>query len=267
VKAPHHHVEVHPGPVAGTYAVSMRSARHLTRHWHDDYGFGLMDGGGHVSASGRGRVRALAGHIITVNPGEVHDGIPLCPDGRSWRMVYVAPSAMAGMLDLDGHEFTRPVIDDARLRVVITRVFRAWCASPADGGDDGCREEALVHACGLLTRHHGNRRIASATGRLEPVRLCLLDQREAPPGLAALAELAGLSRYQLVRQFTRTYGLPPFAWLRQYRLNQARRLIAGGMSPAEAAAACGFADQSHLHRWFQRSFGVTPGTWRGAWPQ
>ena len=32
---------------------------------------------------------------------------------------------------------------------------------------------------------------------------------------------------------------------------------------AEAALACGFADQSHLSRMFKRSTGVTPGRFRG----
>lgn len=35
-------------------------------------------------------------------------------------------------------------------------------------------------------------------------------------------------------------------------------LALAGRTVAEAAAATGFADQSHLHRHFQRGLGVTP---------
>ena len=38
-------------------------------------------------------------------------------------------------------------------------------------------------------------------------------------------------------------------------------LIAGGMALSEAAAATGFADQSHLTRHFLARFGLTPGRW------
>lgn len=38
--------------------------------------------------------------------------------------------------------------------------------------------------------------------------------------------------------------------------------VEAGQPIAEAAAATGFADQSHLHRHFQRSLGVTPGEYR-----
>jgi AraC-like DNA-binding protein len=36
-------------------------------------------------------------------------------------------------------------------------------------------------------------------------------------------------------------------------------MIAAGTRPADAAAAVGFADQSHLNRHFKRILGITPG--------
>jgi AraC-like DNA-binding protein len=36
------------------------------------------------------------------------------------------------------------------------------------------------------------------------------------------------------------------------------------LSLSDVAAACGFADQSHLTRVFTRMVGVTPGAWRRA---
>ncbi len=61
-----------------------------------------------------------------------------------------------------------------------------------------------------------------------------------------------------IRRFARATGLPPAAHARMVRLDRARRLIANGVAPAEAAAATGFADQSHLGRLFRESYGTTP---------
>jgi Helix-turn-helix domain/AraC-like ligand binding domain len=43
-----------------------------------------------------------------------------------------------------------------------------------------------------------------------------------------------------------------------HRIRKARRLLEAGQTIAETATATGFADQSHLHRHFQRSLGPTP---------
>jgi AraC-like DNA-binding protein len=42
---------------------------------------------------------------------------------------------------------------------------------------------------------------------------------------------------------------------------RAQALIAEGRALSEAAAAAGFADQSHLTRHFSARFGITPGRW------
>lgn len=265
---PVHHVQLRRGPVEGVHAEALCSARSFGRHWHDSYGFGVMLAGGHRSASGRGRVEAFAGQIVTSNPGEVHDGVPLGQTARRWRMVHVTPAAMAQLVgDGTEREFTRPVLDDPALRAALGQLFAQWDdldTTPTATSTAAC-EEALTLACGLLASHHSNRRVeVAAPAALQRVRDCLLDQLCEPPSLAQLASLAGLSRFQLLRQFARWQGLPPFAWLQQQRLGQARLLIATGTPLADAAFACGFADQSHLHRLFTRSWGYTPGQWQRA---
>ncbi len=52
--------------------------------------------------------------------------------------------------------------------------------------------------------------------------------------------------------------LPPHALQVAHRIRAARRLLEAGETIAETAATTGFADQSHLHRHFQRSLGLTP---------
>jgi transcriptional regulator GlxA family with amidase domain len=81
-------------------------------------------------------------------------------------------------------------------------------------------------------------------------------------GLDELATAAGVGKFRLVRLFRERTGLPPHALLTAHRIRRARRLIEAGHSIAVVAVATGFADQSHLHRHFQRSLGMTPGEYR-----
>ena len=223
-----------------------------------------MDEGGQVSASGRGQVQALAGQIITTNPGEVHDGIPIQQHARSWRMVFVTPESLAELMGQSEVELSQPVLDDAALRHAFDQLFRHWNAAPT-ADEQSILEELLTHACGLLVLRYSSKPLADERfASLGRVRECLLDQLDYPPTLSKLATLAGLSRYQLVRHFSKAHGLPPFAWLQQHRVGRAQALIANGATLLDAALTSGFSDQSHLTRAFARYRGFTPGAWQRA---
>ncbi|MFC6935645.1 helix-turn-helix domain-containing protein [Actinomadura yumaensis] len=79
-----------------------------------------------------------------------------------------------------------------------------------------------------------------------------------------LARAAGCSRFALYRAFQKAHGMSPSDYQRQLRLRAARALLASGEPIGDVAAGTGFADQSHLTRWFVRYFGVTPGAFRRA---
>jgi AraC-like DNA-binding protein len=82
--------------------------------------------------------------------------------------------------------------------------------------------------------------------------------------LAELAALSGVSRFQLLRAFSRQVGITPHAYLIQRRVLLAQRFLAAGQSPAQAALQAGFSDQSHMTRAFVRQVGVTPARYRAA---
>lgn len=82
-----------------------------------------------------------------------------------------------------------------------------------------------------------------------------------PLRLRDLCALAALSPTRLLRSFSAAYGLTPHRYQQARRMAKARRLIAARMPLAEVAAACGYADQGHLNRWFLRAR-TTPGRYR-----
>ncbi|WP_206617922.1 helix-turn-helix domain-containing protein [Hahella sp. KA22] len=74
-----------------------------------------------------------------------------------------------------------------------------------------------------------------------------------------LATLCGLGRFLFLRQFKRTVGMTPQAWLLRLRLEQACALLTqGSLSIAHIAQRVGFYDQSHFNRSFRQAFGVAP---------
>lgn len=265
-----HRARVIASPWEGVYCTHIDSARHFSKHWHTTHGVGLLEHGAQRSASGRGSVEAFAGDLITTNPGEVHDGQPLGGPSRRWRMVYFDAGVIASMAGSTGRdiELEHPVLRDARLsqalRTLLNRI-EAWGGQPALSAEALACEESLVTACSLLLKQHASPApIRSSDSSLAQVRDRLADAPQDAPSLSALASMAGLSKYQLLRRFARAYGITPHAWLLQRRAEHARSFITRGDDLAQAAMFAGFADQSHMTRIFTRQFGFTPGAWQQA---
>ena len=81
--------------------------------------------------------------------------------------------------------------------------------------------------------------------------------------LTGMAAVLGLPPCLFARQFRKSFGRPPYAWVMARRIERARRLLARSVLPIKAVAAeCGFSDQAHLTRMFSASTGETPAAFR-----
>ena len=80
--------------------------------------------------------------------------------------------------------------------------------------------------------------------------------------LDQICRCAGLSKSTLLRAFTKSKGVTPYRYLETIRINEAKKLLAEGMTPVEAAIETGFSDQSHFSNYFIQFIGLTPGLYR-----
>lgn len=95
--------------------------------------------------------------------------------------------------------------------------------------------------------------------RLQRVRRCLLEHLAAPPTLAELARSAGCSETKLKAGFRTLFGTSLFAYLRQVRMEQARRwLLERHLNVTEIAQRVGYGNPSKFAAAFKKQFGVSP---------
>lgn len=254
--------------MSGVTAVSADTAHAFGRHTHDQFGIGVILQGAQKSLSGRGVVEAEAGDVITVNPGEVHDGAPLGESGRAWRMLYFDPAALAGPIRAltggagDHSELSHPVLRDPASAAHFLALFRAMTDPRGGYSELDGPESLLLLLSRLIERRDGLR--PGVPKAIDHARARIDDDPTAPLSLAELAAIGGVSQFQLLRGFSRATGLTPHAYLVQRRLQRARRMIAEGAPLAHAAMASGFSDQSHMTRLFVRAYGLSPGVYAAA---
>ena len=257
--------------VAGIEAVAAATRHRFPRHSHDQFGIGVIDQGAQKSHSCLGLVEAGPGDIITVNAGEVHDGMPIGDAGRSWRMLYLDPALIAtASRDIsagktEAYEFRLPVLRDARIARQFRQLFACLTRGAAEPGLAMLQEQSLLRLLAAMRRLSGKPvQAGSMPAAIALARQLIDDDPTAPIALADLAQVSGLSRFQVLRGFVRATELTPHAYLVQRRIALARRLIGSGSGLADAAVASGFADQSHMTRIFVRKYGVSPGAYAAA---
>ncbi|MFD5566577.1 helix-turn-helix domain-containing protein [Streptomyces cadmiisoli] len=247
--------------------LTARFDRHVyAPHAHEEFTVGVCVGGAEVIAYRGGHIHAGPGTLVVLEPGEMHTGGPAAADGYAYRALYAGTALLTdGLLGSAPPHFREPVLDDPELATAL-RLAHTDLSSCPDPLETESRIPWLLTA---LARRHSTARAADDTvpgaGHIaHAVRDRLADELLAPPSLADLAAELGLSRYQLLRAFRTTMGIPPYAWLAQYRVNRARTLLQSGLRPAEVAGLVGFADQAHLTRWFRRVLAVTPAAYRNS---
>jgi AraC family transcriptional regulator len=81
--------------------------------------------------------------------------------------------------------------------------------------------------------------------------------------LAALAELADLSRFHFARAFTQSFGMPPHRYHMARRMDRARSLLQKpALSVTQIGIQIGFCETSSFTRAFRRFTGLTPTEYR-----
>ncbi|HJZ77332.1 MAG TPA: AraC family transcriptional regulator [Vicinamibacterales bacterium] len=239
------------------------------RHTHDTYAIGVTLHGVQRFSCRNATHDSTPGHVMVINPGEAHDGRSGTAGGYMYRMFYVRPDILGAALEDVARRPSDvgarcPVFPDRDLFCQLDLAWRTMATAPASLAAD----ELLHRSLGLLgARVVQPARRASATGDdrvLRCVRDYLQDHVEQDVTLHELSAVAGMSRFQLTRRFQDAYGLPLHAYHLHARLEEGRRRLASGQTIAAVSADLGFVDQSHFHRRFKGSFGMTPGAWRAA---
>jgi AraC-like DNA-binding protein len=228
-------------------------------HRHDSYAIGVTMHG--VQSFGyRGATQhSLGGCAFVIHPDETHDGRAGTAEGYGYRILYLAPRLILEALGSQRLPFVRAAVTrESRLRAAIHAALHDSDVPLEDLQFD----QIIGTLAEALAAHDPAPRGAPDAACDRAVRLArdCLDEA-GPVSSATLERLTGLSRFALARHFRRCFGTSPHRYAVMRRLERARRLLDAGTPLAQAAAASGFADQSHMTRQFKQAYGLSPGAW------
>jgi AraC-like DNA-binding protein len=256
--------------------------QNFTRHTHDGNAIGVIEQGAETFFYRNAGHVAPAGSVVVINPGEVHTGHARDESGWTYRMLYPDASLLVNAAAMISRavlpDFPEPVIFDPPLADRIRKLHTVLETSSFRLE----RESALLETLTELIARHGERpnarrdaapcpawagtchsaplpRQGASVPAVTRAREYIEANYQRNISLADLADIAGVSGYHLLRQFTRVMGLPPHAFHTQIRIRNGRELLRRGWPISQAALETGFTDQSLFSRRFKGIYGITPG--------
>jgi AraC-like DNA-binding protein len=214
----------------------------------------------------RGKLQRGEGKMLMLmQPGEAHRTQKLIGDTGSFNLIHLAPSWIENAVKEAGHggrlNFSRGLVTH---RPTYDAMLSFLDAAQSEDASQLERESRLLRFLELLFLHGAEHCRESGMDNasvhaLGRARDYLADNYEQKILLGDLARVAGLTKFHLLRSFTRRYGLTPHAFLTHVRISKARAQLQNGRRLT--GVELGFYDQSHFIRAFGKIVGTTPTTY------
>lgn len=235
-------------------------------HFHDHYVVGFIAAGGRTMSCANREYELHTGDAVLLRPGQNHACLALADQAMNFCSLNISEEVIRDLICAVGGEnaslnFNSPAVSDDTLCAQIERLNRLILTEAIQAE----KQEALLQlASRLLERHCTPAAPAHSTESAEIARACaFIDLNYASHiTLDDICQSALMSKSTLLREFTRAKGITPYRYLETVRINNAKRLLEKGVSPAEAALSAGFSDQSHFSRYFRQFIGTSPGAYK-----
>ena len=235
------------------------------RHSHDHYVISLIQDGAQSFFHKGTRYTTPPNGLIFINPGIVHTGEPATEKGFKLRSIYPTLANMESIAyELTGRHHTIPYfrevrVDDAKATQMVARLHETLKIEP----DPLIFESHFLATMSYLVSRFAdirlsNDRLKQERDSVRKARIFLEENYARSIHLADIAQHVSLSPYHLLRVFHAEVGIPPHAYLQDFRIRKAQSLLEDGVPPAEVALDVGFYSQSHLNRHFKKIVGITP---------
>lgn len=243
------------------------STQSFGRHSHDRYAIGVISGGAEKLFYRGSYALGGAGSVVTISPGEIHDGLPGNDQGWTYRMLYIDPqwvsrSVFQGRFSEDHiHLFQTAMNQTPHIASLFLQHHQIIQRSPPSLE----RETLLLDLVANVFERSGApvmRTDACEPHAVKRIRKKLEDDFDKAVSLEELAQMVNLDSLYLIRVFKKCVGVTPHSYQIQKRIAHIQKLLRRGAGLAEASFACGFFDQSHMSRAFKKVVGITPGSFR-----
>ena len=252
-------------------------------HWHEEWEAVLITEGSCLVAAGNQKAMLRAGEGFFIHSGVLHGCWDTENSGCRFHSLVFHPRLVGGSLDSVFHQqFVQPLLDHDRPEMIVWNPCIPWqkealeateaawqhCVREEEGFPFRVRNE-LSRLVFLLHSHlsPAERTVSSAqlrnAQRIKTMLSWIHAHFSQELDTASIAASASISESECLRCFRSTIGTTPIQYLKQYRLQQAAKLLTETpQKVSDIAVSCGFQDMSYFTKAFREQMGATPTQYR-----
>jgi len=198
------------------------------------------------------------GQLAIINPFSMHSG-SLCGKNKISTIYFDGDFIRDFQKDIFNTKeyipFSKVIIDDKKEYSNFLKLFNilksdAFCMQK--------QEAVVLFLTNLMKKYCQIKPVNPKKYLAKDIKDYLDKNFKEPLKLQTVAKEFLITEYHLIRLFKKEFGLTPYQYILNKKINLAKELLAKQEPIAQVAIECGFKDQSHLYKYFKDVFSFSP---------
>lgn len=238
-------------------------AQKFPNHFHDYYVIGFIENGRRYLSCKNKSYNVGPGDLTIFNPNDNHTCEQMDNGTLDYRCINIQLDIMKKVtFEITNKEYIPYFTENVLFNNELVTLLRELHLMIMQEEKDFKKEEIFLFIMEQLIGEYSNAKLEVdfQESNTEINNICefLKNNYANNITLNDLTALTGISKYHLLRSFTKQKGISPYSYLEAIRINEAKKFLEKGIYPLEVAMKTGFTDQSHFTNFFKKFIGLTP---------
>lgn len=232
-------------------------------HFHEYYVIGFIEKGHRYLSCKNKEYTIEPGDLLLFNPRDNHTCEQIDGKTLDYRCINIQPDTMSkAVFEITGKEYLPYFTSQVMFHSELVAVLRELHQMVMEEEKDFRKEEIFFLLLEQLIHEYTEQAVQTKnTGQSAEIKaICEFLEMHYMENITLddLCKLTGLSKYYMIRSFTKQKGISPYSYLETIRIDKAKKLLEEGVLPIDVALQTGFTDQSHFSNFFKKFIGLTP---------
>lgn len=232
-------------------------------HFHEYYVIGFIEKGQRFLSCKNKEYTIEPGDLLLFNPRDNHTCEQIDGKTLDYRCINIKPETMSkAIFEITGKEYLPYFTPQVVFHSELVPVLREFHQMIMDEERDFRKEEIFFFLLEQLIEEYTEQTVSveNSEQSIQTRSICEFLENHYMENITLddLCNLTGLSKYYLLRSFTRQKGISPYSYLETIRIDKSKKMLEQGILPIDVALQTGFTDQSHFSNFFKKFIGLTP---------